>query len=343
VLYEVSLAGFSSTITGASPSFTFTVSLSALLCIPAALFEVLIFSKIFRKKAFGFTLLTKTLFYLSFIFIFLTIATMTAYSTNLHLPLLDPVVIKVFMLGYVESGRLLLSMTYYAMAVVVALFVVQVSEKFGPGVLLNFLFGKYHRPKEASRIFMFMDLKSSTAYAERLGHIQYSQLIQDCFYDLTDVVAKYGAQIYQYVGDEVVLTWDLKTGLRRAGCLRLFFDYDAEIRHKGDYYEKNFGLVPEFKASLHLGDVTVAEVGELKKELAYHGDVINTASRIQDKCNDYGARMLISEQMKAALGRTDEFAMELVGNVLLKGKARSVKIYKVEPDHSRHRPSTAHP
>ncbi|MHC4457755.1 MAG: adenylate/guanylate cyclase domain-containing protein, partial [Planctomycetota bacterium] len=88
-----------------------------------------------------------------------------------------------------------------------ALFILQVSDKFGQGVLISFLLGKYHRPKEDDRIFMFMDLKSSTTYAEKLGHIKYSQFIQDCFFDITDVITKYDAKIYQYVGDEVVLSW----------------------------------------------------------------------------------------------------------------------------------------
>jgi adenylate cyclase len=84
-----------------------------------------------------------------------------------------------------------------------ALFILQVSDKFGQGVLISFLLGKYYRPKEDDRIFMFMDLKSSTTSAEKLGHIKYSQFIQDCFFDITDVITKYDAKIYQYVGDEL--------------------------------------------------------------------------------------------------------------------------------------------
>ena len=92
-----------------------------------------------------------------------------------------------------------------------ALFILQVSDKFGQGVLISFLLGKYHRPKEEDRIFMFMDLKSSTTHAEKLGHIKYSQFIQDCFFDITDVVIKYDAKIYQYVGDEVVLSGSIRS------------------------------------------------------------------------------------------------------------------------------------
>ena len=112
---------------------------------------------------------------------------------------------------------------------------------------------------------MFLDLKSSTTYAERLGHIKYSKLIQDCFYDLTDVVANRQAQIYQYVGDEVVLTWKTRDGLVNNNCIYTYFDFENALQEKSNYYEEEYGLVPKFKAGLDSGTITVAEVGEIKK------------------------------------------------------------------------------
>ena len=38
----------------------------------------------------------------------------------------------------------------------------------------------------------------------------------------------------------------------------------------------------------------VEQVGELKSEITYHGDAINTASRIQNLCNSYQSRLLVS-------------------------------------------------
>jgi adenylate cyclase len=49
---------------------------------------------------------------------------------------------------------------------------------------------------------------------------------------------------------------------------------------------------------VHLGDVTVSEVGVIKREIAYHSDVLNTAARIQGKCNEFEAGLLVSEELK---------------------------------------------
>jgi len=117
-----------------------------------------------------------------------------------------------------------------------ALFVVAVSEKFGPGVLIHFLLGKYYQPKEEERIFMFMDLKGSTPAAEKLGHVRYSQFIQACFADLTESVSRHQAEIYQYVGDEVVLTWRMETGLAGANCVEAYFHFRQTLTRRANDY-----------------------------------------------------------------------------------------------------------
>ncbi|MEP2935443.1 MAG: adenylate/guanylate cyclase domain-containing protein [Gilvibacter sp.] len=204
------------------------------------------------------------------------------------------------------------------------------NEKFGKGVFLKMLLGRYKKPQEEKRIFMFLDLKSSTTIAERLGHFKYSQLIQDCFYDLNEIVPKYSAEIYQYVGDEAVLSWPYKKGLANNNCVKMYFEFAAALNNKADYYNQKYGLTPLFKAGLHGGTLMVAEVGVVKKELAFHGDVINTSARIQSECNNYDVPILISESLKDDLSAV-AFTAKHMGNVLLKGKEVEVNIYTIQP------------
>ena len=176
---------------------------------------------------------------------------------------------------------------------------------------------------------MFIDLKSSTSHAEQLGHVKYSELIQGCFFDLTDAVVRHQAVIYQYVGDEVVLTWRKDRGLADGACLGAFFAFDETLKARRSHYEARYGLMPEFKAGAHAGRVTVAEVGEIKKELAFHGDVLNTASRIQGKCNELDCNLLISEYVRDLLDGQPGYEFEFRGSVELKGKDRPARIYSV--------------
>lgn len=292
----------------------------------AAPFDVLVLSRFFRRRPLGWTLVTKTVFWSVCILGFNSLAQLLILSSQADGAIPSREVGPLYV-AYITSPYVVMISVYWGVAVLLGLFFVQVADKFGQGVLISFLLGRYHRPKEEERIFMFADLKSSTTYAETLGHVRYSQLIQDCFFDLTDVVVERHAIVYQYVGDEVVLTWDAKTGVDQANCLRSFFDFDRAIQARREHYLARYGMLPEFKAGLNVGTVTVAEVGEIKKELAYHGDVLNTASRIQGVCNELGSRVLLSESLQRMLGDTPGFAFDLLGSLALKGKKDPVNVY----------------
>ena len=200
----------------------------------------------------------------------------------------------------------------------------------GGRVLVNLLLGKYHSPQEEERIFMFLDMKDSTTHAERLGHLKYCRLVQDCFYDLTDSALAHQVEIYQYAGDEAILTWRMPEGLKNANCLAVFGQFERTLQDKAAHYREHYGVVPQFKAGVNLGPVTAAEVGVLKRDIAYFSDVLNTAARIQSKCNEYGKRLLISGAVRRALASVRDLpAMERLGDIPLKGKEAPVEVYAV--------------
>lgn len=222
------------------------------------------------------------------------------------------------------------SFAIYLYIIVVDIFMFalrQINLFMGSNNLWKLFRGQFYTPREEERIFMFLDLKSSTTHAERLGHIQYSKLIQDCFNDL-GVVMENEAEIYQYVGDEAILTWKLKEGLTRQNCLNAFYNFKNQLNQNATYYSNTYDCIPHFKAGVHAGIVTVTEVGKYKKEIAYHGDTINTAARIQSKCNEVGKELLISEKLKNKLGNNN-FGFEQLGSIELKGKKEDVNLYAV--------------
>lgn len=217
---------------------------------------------------------------------------------------------------------------FYIVSVDIFMFILrQVNLFLGNNNLWRLLLGKFYTPHEEERIFMFLDLQSSTTHAEKLGHIKYSKMIQDCFNDL-GVVAENEAEIYQYVGDEVILTWKLRDGLRNQNCINAFYSFKNQLFKKKEYYFEKYKCMPFFKAGLNEGIVTVTEVGKYKKEIAYHGDVINTASRIQGKCNELNQELLISGNLKDKLGNT-RITFGKLDSIALKGKEKKVPLYAV--------------
>lgn len=207
-------------------------------------------------------------------------------------------------------------------------FIRQITQKFGPGNLTKFLTGRFHKPKEEARIFMFLDMKDSTTHAEDLGHVKFGELIQDCFSDLT-VIENRKAEVYQYVGDEAIIYWEVGRGLQNSNCVMAYFDYMEQLNHRKAYYLAKYGIVPEFKAGLNLGQVTVTEIGDIKRDLAFLGDTMNTAARIQGLCNEYQVDILISESLNQQLPESISLKRTLVDRLALRGKQQTIGIYSI--------------
>ncbi len=204
-------------------------------------------------------------------------------------------------------------------------FLRQVKLMLGDNTLTQLIQGKFYAPREEERIFMFLDLQSSTYHAEKLGHIKYSKMIQDCFNDL-GIVLEHEAEIVQYVGDEALLTWKVQEGVRNQHCIKAYFSFKQQLLDRKDHYLERYGIEPKFKAGLNSGLVTVTEVGKYKKEIAYHGDAINTASRIQGQCNEFQQELLISEHLMQKLDSA-EYKFQEMGTILLRGKEKEISVY----------------
>lgn len=208
-------------------------------------------------------------------------------------------------------------------------FLFALSQKLGPGVLGKWLRGHYHEPREEERIFMFLDMKDSTTLAERLGNIRFSALVRDFFQDLTLPVLQTKAEVSHYIGDEAVLTWTMSAGLANANCVRIFFEFERALARRAPYYTEQYGLVPGFKAGAHCGKVVATEVGDVKSEIVFHGDVLNTAARIQGLCNTLGEGLLLSDRLARSIPLPPDLSAVDLGKADLKGKVEEVEIVAI--------------
>ncbi|HEY5406362.1 MAG TPA: adenylate/guanylate cyclase domain-containing protein [Ginsengibacter sp.] len=231
--------------------------------------------------------------------------------------------------NFLESPSTLIYYLYVFLVNLSLSFLWEITRLLGRGNFTKLITGRFYSPKEEYRIFMFVDLNSSTTIAEKLGHVAYSNFIKDCFYDLA-VVHHYNAQIYQYVGDEAVLTWERDKMKRVTECIDAFWAFDDELLKRSRYYHDKYGIIPEFKAGMSIGMVTVVEIGDIKKEIAYHGNTVNTASRIEAVCNIYNEKLLISKKLYDELIKEESlYTYTKIAETQLKGKRGITEIYSV--------------
>lgn len=292
--------------------------------------EVFYLSRKFANKSFLQKIGYKTLVYILLLFVIIQITFPIAASMELNTTLTDPRVWDKFA-AYLTSKTYLSTNFQLAVELVASLFYFEISENIGQGIMTNFFTGRYHHPRQERRIFMFLDMKSSTAIAEKLGHIRYFELLNTYYKNLSDAIVHYEGEIYQYVGDEVIVSWELDKGIRNANCLRCFYAMKADLESQSETYIKSFEVQPSFKAGLHCGEVTTGEIGALKKEIIFTGDTLNATSRIQSLCNEYGVDILLSEDLVNTLD-TSAYRFRSLGKNELRGKQRIVEIFTIEDE-----------
>lgn len=227
---------------------------------------------------------------------------------------------------WIASFDFLLKLLAIFVSYLVFIFFRHLNRLLGPKTLMRYLTGRYHHPSIETRIFMFLDIKSSTQIAERLDKESYFSLLNTFFRDISEPILERRAEIYQYIGDEIVLTWPLEDGLKDANCIRVFIEIAAAIHAKRHHYMEQFGVVPTFKAGLHYGDVVTAEIGDLKKEIVYNGDVLNTTARIEGVCNRFDRQLIASEALVSVIQLPEFTTPEPLGPVDLRGKAEPVEL-----------------
>lgn len=317
----------------AVPQFTIIESLKRstpvgmALGVIAAIIELVILPKIIRRLNFLSSLLIRTCGY---ILISLPVAyygiileemffLQKSYNEIVSHPEFQAVIPRV-----VQLVSLVSTLAAFAIS-----FIRLVGKKFGHGVLLQYIFGKYHQPREEKRIFMFLDLKSSTRIAEQLNHKEYHNFLNDIFHDISEPIMEYRGEIYQYVGDEVVITWPFTLGADHERCIRCFFAICATLERKNYQYRKKYNVEAKMKAGMHCGVVTTGEIGDLKTEIVYHGDAVNTTSRIQEMCNELRANLLVSGDLLQQCHLSDKFFIEGGGTLKLRGKEKTMEVYAI--------------
>jgi len=224
-----------------------------------------------------------------------------------------------FLMGMIDLGILSF----------ISILVLEISDKYGPGGLRNLIRGRYHKPRKENRIFLFLDINDSTTIAEKIGHEKYFNMLHDFFADITEPIIANWGHIYQYVGDEVVICWK-NTPKNKLRCLKFVRQAVLTFKRKEDYYLKEYGVAPTFKAGIHAGNVTAGYIGIIKKDLVFSGDTLNTTARIRSKCHELKHSFIVSIDFLHDFEVPAEYHLNEIGEMEFKGRKEKSKVYSLE-------------
>ena len=227
-----------------------------------------------------------------------------------------------------QVKMLLQKIIYWMILFVITQLYIEINEKYSPGVFIDIISGKYMQPKIENRIIMFMDLKDSTPIAEKLGHVENFKFIRDFIYHVSIAMIEHDGRIYQYVGDEVVVSW-LYDKKNTKKCMASIIEARKNLQKNGNHFRRRYDIIPEFRVGIHMGEVTVGEIGVIKKDLAMSGDTMNTTARIRSACNELNQKFIMSKDF---MDNSDlkEWQGESLGIVDLKGKSTGIELFSLK-------------
>ena len=206
--------------------------------------------------------------------------------------------------------------------------VLRVRDLIGSETFTSLILGRYHRPISEERVFLFLDLVGSTAYAEKQGDLAAQELLKAVFAAIAEPVRRHRGQVDDYVGDQVIVSWPLARGIERARCVACVFAIRQTLERDRDRWLARFGFVPELRAALHGGGVVTAEVGVDRHKIAYFGDVMNATARLEGLCRETGRSVLISDAVLTKLSALpDGIAAEALGGYRLRGRSETMAVH----------------
>lgn len=281
----------------------------------------------YQDKPYGYTIVAVSVSFVLIIALVTVVMGMTIVPMRTGLPWYDAASRRA-LLAFIQDPAPIKALLVWSFIVAVTQMLVQVSQKFGRGSFWSLVSGKYQIPREETRTFMFLDLNASTAMAEKMGDKQYHMLLREFFADITQPILNNNGSIYQYVGDEVVIAWGNRASANN-NCVQCFFDIRQAIADKGERYQARFGVVPSFKAGIHCGNVVAGEVGIIKRDITYSGDVLNTTARIQGMCKQFNTDIIVSHDVVRTLDLFDKYRLMPLGQIKLRGKEHELLLNAV--------------
>ena len=212
---------FSDNLYSPGGSFVVIVSSVVFLGTGLGLIEETFFKRKFQAWSYFGKIALKTAIYLTLLLFLLFGQSLALNAIITEKSIFDPSVID-RALTFFSSITLLSIVVYSGFNIALGLLISEIIDYLGLDVVSSFFTGKYNTSVVEERIFMFLDMKDSTSIAEKLGHEMHYEFINTYYGNMTNAIIETNAQIYQYVGDEIVLSWSLQEGLKNANCLQCF-------------------------------------------------------------------------------------------------------------------------
>jgi adenylate cyclase len=177
---------------------------------------------------------------------------------------------------------------------------------------------------------LFSDIENFTTLSETLAPAEVLHFLSQYHERMLEAIFEHGGTLDKFIGDAIMATFgvpepgseDAANAVRAALAMNdALTGLNRERKARGEFEIHH-------RIGLHYGRVLAGNIGSHRQlEYTVIGDTVNTASRIEGACKQFGRRLLLSEAVVSRAG--DALAFEPLGEITVKGRSRPVTLYTV--------------
>ena len=187
---------------------------------------------------------------------------------------------------------------------------------------------------------LFSDIRGFTSMSEKMQPEEVVTFLREYLTVMTEAVFKHGGTVDKYIGDAIMALYNVpfEAPDHALRAVRTALEFQERLQPLAERFTAKHGGTLACGVGIHTGDAVVGTIGsEQRLEYTAIGDTINLGSRLEGLTKDFNVPIIISEATYAEV--REQFGVRDLGEVTVKGKVISVKIYAVlgpllQPQHS---------
>ncbi|PCJ41460.1 MAG: hypothetical protein COA71_07830 [SAR86 cluster bacterium] len=182
--------------------------------------------------------------------------------------------------------------------------------------------------EEREVTILFSDIRGFTTLCEGKSPQDILSLLNEYFSAITKVIEAHGGVVDKFIGDAVMALFGAPLVQTNAASNAVAAGLDMLNALEGvnQRFAARGIAALDIGIGINTGRVVLGNMGsESRLNYTAIGDGVNIASRIEGLCKEKGAALIVSE---STMSQAPEFSYQELGEVLVKGKRESLKIYQ---------------
>jgi predicted ATPase/class 3 adenylate cyclase len=179
---------------------------------------------------------------------------------------------------------------------------------------------------EMDMAVLFADIRSFSTLSERLTPPQTFAFLNEFLSCISPVIRLHHGFIDKYIGDAIMALFPRSATDAALAAAALH----AELEAFNDRRAQNGEEPIRIGVGVHYGRLMLGTIGEPERmEGTVISDAVNIAARLQELTKTYGARVLLSDRVCAALPKDSAWDLSYLGQVPIRGKRDRVGVYEL--------------